>query len=487
MKTVKRFDINSLDFMHEDVNGFLKGDGVVTRIGVFTYVNPDGTLRKELRHPDDVLRIDSLNTMRMIPITDGHPMDLVTPQNAKSLSVGNVGENIRPDGSHVVASVLINDANMIDKVHAGQKALSLGYRVDLVEEAGEYDGVRYDFRQTNVRYNHLAIVNTARAGNGAKLKFDGMNLDADDAVLMLDEQEHNDDIDWDSFTDKEFDDEMDACVGMKHKDRTAAMRKALKSLGKRKSANKSRIKAGKNPILGGKEVSLQTFLKKTSMTKTKVKKIKKGDSITKTNNPLQEVSRMDSVFNIDGIAYECAPEVVNHIKKLQTKHDTLETELSTKLDEFDAQKKELDKVTGERDDAKDKLKKLEEKDNTDEIQAAVKTRVDIMTIAEKVIKNGKVKVDGKEIKLDEAKNIDLKKGVILSQYPDANFDEKSDDYIDARYDAVVETLGKDGIKSQRQAVTPKPGVKTDEDHVDADDARTQMEKDMKSAHLPKDE
>jgi len=481
-KTVKRFDISPIDFMHEDINGFLRGDGAVTRIGVFTYVNPDGSLRKELRHPDDILRIDSLNTMRMIPITNGHPADLVSPQNAKQLSVGNVGENIRPDGAHILAPVAVTDAGAIGDINRGKKALSLGYRVDLIEEAGEYDGIRYDYRQTNVRYNHLAIVDRARAGNGAQLKFDGFNLDAEDAITVFDKGE-SDEIDWDSFVDDEYVADVDACA--KHKDRTAALKKALKALGKRKSANKARIKAGKKPILGGKEVSLQTFIKKTSLTKGKVKKIKKGDALdTITTNPKKEKRRMDNdVFKIDGISYDAAPEVVNFIGKLQTKHDTLEKELNTKLDEIDTMKKDLDKVTGERDDALDKLKKAE--NNTDAINAAVKTRVDIMQVAEKVISSGLIKIDDKDVKLDDASNTDLMKGVILSQYPDVNFDEKSDEYIQARYDAVVETISKDGIKRQKKVVTNVDGNK-DDDHVDADDARDQMVKDMKAAHQPKE-
>mgnify|MGYP000088398843 FL=1 len=36
--------------------GFLKTTAITTRTGVFTYKNLDGSLRKELRHPDDVFQ-----------------------------------------------------------------------------------------------------------------------------------------------------------------------------------------------------------------------------------------------------------------------------------------------------------------------------------------------------------------------------------------------------------------------------------------------
>ena len=75
MKTVARYDQGEIkacaDFTNE---GFLKCDAIVTRTGVFFYKNPDGTIRKELRHPDDVLQEESLQTMKMIPLTNDWSM-----------------------------------------------------------------------------------------------------------------------------------------------------------------------------------------------------------------------------------------------------------------------------------------------------------------------------------------------------------------------------------------------------------------------------
>lgn len=48
---------------------------------------------------------------------------------------------------------------------------------------------------------------------------------------------------------------------------TPGRRKALKALARAKKRNKARIKAGKKPILEGKEVSLSTFYKKTGRNK----------------------------------------------------------------------------------------------------------------------------------------------------------------------------------------------------------------------------
>lgn len=396
--SVKRFDISSLDFMMEDNNGFLKGDGIVTRTGVFTYVNADGTLRRELRHPDDVLRIDSLKTMKMIPITNNHPADLVNPQNAQELTIGFVGENIRPDGSHVAAPVSITVGSAIEEVHAGKRQLSLGYTVDVIEEAGEYDGISYQYRQTNIRYNHLALVNKARAGDKAKLKFDGFNLDEGDAILCTDEIKDDD-----------------------------------------------------------------------NSSKNKQKPKQEVDVMSKTSN-----------FNIDGISYDAAPEVVNFINKLQSKHDTIEGELNTKLDEVDKLNEKVTTLTANLDDANSKIKKLENTDHSESVNKAVKERVDIMQIAEKV-------VDTKKNNLDEMSNEEIMKAVIVSQDSDAKFDGIDEDqlsiYIKARYDSAVSVIGKKKVNKQKQTVNNTNNSDSDDEHTDADDARKQMIKDMKNPKL----
>lgn len=158
--------------------GFLKVTAVVTRTGVFNYRNVDGSLRRELRHPDDVMLEDSLDTMKMIPMTNQHPQSkLVNQDNVKQLSIGFTGESVKPDGKFIKIPVTITDRKAVDDVMEGRDELSLGYEIDLFEEAGDYDGERYDFRQRNIRYNHLAIVDAARAGSAAKI-----HLDSDDAI-----------------------------------------------------------------------------------------------------------------------------------------------------------------------------------------------------------------------------------------------------------------------------------------------------------------
>jgi len=171
--------------------GYIRADAVVTRTGVFTYRNADGSIRRELRHPDEVFKQDSLSTLSMIPITDGHPAErLVNADNARELTVGHVGENIKVDAPHIMASLAVIHADGVESVDLGKRSLSLGYKVDLVKEDGIYNGERYDYRQTNIRYNHLALVPRGRAGPEAQLNLD----EADGVQVDHDDTERNDDM-----------------------------------------------------------------------------------------------------------------------------------------------------------------------------------------------------------------------------------------------------------------------------------------------------
>ncbi len=157
--------------------GFLRADATPTRCGVFTYRLGDGSIRKELRHPDEVFKADSLATLQNAPLTDNHPQGAVTADNAQSLSRGYVCDAAQAEGDHVRTAILITDSAQIKRAKSGKRELSCGYNCDHDETPGEYEGERYDAIQRNIVYNHVALVDAGRAGPSARL-----HLDAADAV-----------------------------------------------------------------------------------------------------------------------------------------------------------------------------------------------------------------------------------------------------------------------------------------------------------------
>jgi hypothetical protein len=178
--------------------GFLIGRAIVTSIGVFTYKLPDGTVSRELRSVEEVFNPDSLASMKLKPVTNDHPKGLVTPDNMQQLQVGSLGSNVTTtdqqqdwqgrmtpieklsDGLHVAIDMTINRKDAIDDVLNGKRALSMGYECEMDETPGVYLGMEYDRIQTNIRYNHCAIVDVARAGDAAQI-----HLDSADAVLEI--------------------------------------------------------------------------------------------------------------------------------------------------------------------------------------------------------------------------------------------------------------------------------------------------------------
>lgn len=182
MKTVSRFDVGELRAsVNED--GYLEDVPVVGRVGIQTYRNPDGSVRRELRPPEEVFNADSLASFKGKPITIGHP-GAVNSRNAKKHMVGTMLEPGRQDGDNVKVPVMVYDESAITSATSGKtRQLSLGYRLDLDETPGEWNGQPYDAVQRNIRINHLALVSKARAGDVATLNLDGdeeITLDDDD-------------------------------------------------------------------------------------------------------------------------------------------------------------------------------------------------------------------------------------------------------------------------------------------------------------------
>ena len=175
----QRYDLGTLSASRTLPGGRLVVDAHLTRSGVFTYRNPDGSQRLEYRPPAEVFKADSLDSFAFAPVTNDHPPEMVDAKNAAKFSVGSVGETIRQDGDHVAAKLVINDATMIAAMRAGKRDVSCGYECDLVETPGVTpDGIRYDAIQTNIIGNHLAIVASGRAGS-ARVRMDASVMELD--------------------------------------------------------------------------------------------------------------------------------------------------------------------------------------------------------------------------------------------------------------------------------------------------------------------
>lgn len=164
--------------------GGLRVDAALTRAGVFEYMRADGSKVREYRPLDEVSRADSLASLAMAPVTNRHPPGKVTPANFRQYVVGHVGSDVRMDGDHVVATVLVQAADALADVATKRaREVSCGYTCELDYTPGVApNGEKYDCVQRNIAYNHLAIVPQGRAGSSVCLRLDS----AGDTVIESD-------------------------------------------------------------------------------------------------------------------------------------------------------------------------------------------------------------------------------------------------------------------------------------------------------------
>lgn len=175
MTTVRRADSSAIQNFQVTPQGFLKIPANLTRVGVLVYRRADGSEFRELRHPDEVFKADSLASLAGAPLTDLHPSEFVGPENVRNLQRGFVGSDVRQDGNHVAAHVIVQDAETIKAIKEGRrKELSPGYTCKIDATPGEWNGERYDGRQIDIQYNHLAVgpQGWGRSGSSVALRLD---------------------------------------------------------------------------------------------------------------------------------------------------------------------------------------------------------------------------------------------------------------------------------------------------------------------------
>jgi len=144
-------------------------------------------------------------------------------------------------------------------------------------------------------------------------------------------------------------------------------------------------------------------------------KVKFGDREFDVNDELGKLivgmqkKQADMSKELDAYKNKKSDSDNKKVDELQAKIDHLETELSK---------------------AKDKANKLDSETFKNEL----KTRRSIEKIAEKTLNKELIE------KLDDMDNLEIKKAIIKAETPNVNLDEKSETYVNARYDHIVDII-----------------------------------------------
>lgn len=158
--------------------GFLKVPGRVARTGIQQYLavelgltdrNPNEIINV-YRPPEEVFAVDSLATYNGVDLTDNHPNELVNADTYKTVTRGAVISVGRVDGDFVEVDIIAKDAEAIKHIESGKVQLSAGYTSNYDHSPGVTPaGEKYEFIQRDIRINHVALVDRARAGFMARL------------------------------------------------------------------------------------------------------------------------------------------------------------------------------------------------------------------------------------------------------------------------------------------------------------------------------
>lgn len=157
-------------------DGYLVVDARVARAGnVQRYLGsevgrPDLPFADVFRPESEVFATDAMASFAHRPVTDDHPKEAVTKDNWKQLARGQTDGDIKRDGEFLRVPLMVADGEAIKKIQDGKRELSAGYTCELKWEKGTApSGQTYDAVQTNIRANHVAIVQRGRAGRDCRI------------------------------------------------------------------------------------------------------------------------------------------------------------------------------------------------------------------------------------------------------------------------------------------------------------------------------
>lgn len=151
--------------------GFLHVKRVpIARAMVQMYRKADGSTDREAKLPTEILSDATVASANNKPVTDNHPHGLVNTSNSKELMKGLTDSKAHVEGDMLFNDITITDPDLIKEItQGGKRELSIGFQTEVVPESGEYNGVKYDAVQKNIRINHVAVVNRGRAGHTVRL------------------------------------------------------------------------------------------------------------------------------------------------------------------------------------------------------------------------------------------------------------------------------------------------------------------------------
>ena len=376
---------------------------ILTRVGIFEYRRPDGSIRRELRLPEEVFAPESLASYKGKPVILTHEAGMIDSDNVQQEQIGTILSDGTQDGDNVRAQIIIHDARKLDY---GLRELSLGYSLDLEEAPGEWQGQPYDAIQRNIRVNHLALVEKARAGDSARLNIDGEDTQAEKGGNTMSKRK-------DGLTPEEI-----AQLVEEYK-----KRKEQRMQGQQPDNQPAADSEGEENTPENQDEGEETAADPVQEVKeNRDRRDAAGDCET-----MDEANGMIAQQDSD------IQKLLDFIAQLQAKIDFDEASESETKAENNADEEGAEGASQE--------EKKEESLNMDSIDAIVSQKIELIRLGDKLHMDG----------IETMKPMDAKKAIIKKVNPNIRLDGKDKAYIDAMYDITKESIGKrKGVDYQRQ-------------------------------------
>ena len=375
---------------------------ILTRVGIFEYRRPDGSIRRELRLPEEVFAPESLASYKGKPVILTHEAGMIDSDNVQQEQIGTILSDGTQDGDNVRAQIIIHDARKLDY---GLRELSLGYSLDLEEAPGEWQGQPYDAIQRNIRVNHLALVEKARAGDSARLNIDGEDTQAEKGGNTMSKRK-------DGLTPEEI-----AQLVEEYK-----KRKEQRMQGQQPDNQPAADAEGEEDTPENQDEGEETAADPVQEVKeNRDRRDAAGDCET-----MDEANGMIAQQDSD------IQKLLDFIAQLQAKID---------FDEASSEETNTDEEGDPQPEAAPAEEKKEESLNMDSIDAIVSQKIELIRLGDKLHMDG----------IETMKPMDAKKAIIKKVNPNIRLDGKDKAYIDAMYDITKESIGKrKGVDYQRQ-------------------------------------
>ena len=388
----QRFDSIPLGETYFTPEGYLIDNPILTRVGIFEYHNADGSVRRELRLPEEVFAAESLASYKGKPVILTHEAGLVDVDNVQQEHIGTILSEGIQDGDNVRAQIVIHDAESLDY---GLRELSLGYTQTPDETPGVWNGQPYDAIQRNIQINHLALVEKARAGEQARLNIDGEEQGGNQMSKAR----------KDGLTPEEI-----ARLVEEYKQRQA----------QRMENTNPTTDEGTNPD-------------EQTTDEDEADPVKEVKDRRDRRDASGDCETMDEASGVIAQQDEDIQKLLDFIAQLQAKID---------FDEASAE--EEVKTDGERENAEanaDEGEHQEDPLNMDSIDAYVNQKIELIRLGDKLNMDG----------LDTMKPTEAKKAIIKKVHPNIRLDGKGSAYINAMFDIAKESVGKrKDVDYQRQ-------------------------------------